>query len=104
MKSSVVRAVGLFALTAVAPVMAQNATTEAAIMEGLEALIAGRTTFVIAHRLSTVRRADLILVLQDGQIVERGTFAELIAQRGAFYALYATQFGLEEREPARASS
>jgi len=86
------------------PTSSVDATTEAAIMEGLEALIAGRTTFVIAHRLSTVRRAHLILVLQDGQIVERGTFAELIAQRGAFHALYATQFGLEEREPARASS
>jgi ATP-binding cassette, subfamily B, bacterial len=84
------------------PTSSVDATTEAAIMEGLEALIAGRTTFVIAHRLSTVRRADLILVLQDGQIVERGSFAELISRRGAFHTLYATQFGLDEREPAHA--
>lgn len=86
------------------PTSSVDAATEAAIMEGLEALISGRTTFVIAHRLSTVRRADLLLVLQDGQIVERGTFAELIARRGAFHALYATQFGLDEREPARTRS
>ena len=56
------------------PTSALDATTEARVMQGLEALMAGRTTFVIAHRLSTVRRADVILVLDAGRIVEQGTF------------------------------
>ena len=55
-------------------------------MAGLERLMAGRTTFVIAHRLSTVRRADVILVLDDGRIVEQGTFTELVARGGHFAA------------------
>jgi ABC-type multidrug transport system fused ATPase/permease subunit len=67
-------------------------------MQGLETLMTGRTTFVIAHRLSTVRRADTILVLQDGQIAEQGTFAELVACGGIFTTLYQTQFGGEETE------
>jgi ABC-type multidrug transport system fused ATPase/permease subunit len=54
--------------------------------------MAGRTTFVIAHRLSTVRRADTILVLEDGRIAEQGPFAELMARCGTFAALYRTQF------------
>ncbi|MBI4515280.1 MAG: ABC transporter ATP-binding protein [Deltaproteobacteria bacterium] len=78
------------------PTSSVDASTEAAIMEGLEALMAGRTTFVIAHRLSTVRRADMILVLSDGEIIERGGFNELVARRGAFYTLYAKQFGINE--------
>ena len=65
-------------------------------MYGLETLMTGRTTFVIAHRLSTVRRADTILVLQDGQIAEQGPFTELIARGGIFARLYQTQFGGEE--------
>jgi ABC-type multidrug transport system fused ATPase/permease subunit len=84
------------------PTSSVDATTEAAIMEAFAALMAGRTTFVIAHRLSTVRRADVILVLQDGEILERGTFDELVARRGAFYTLYAHQFGVDApSEPAR---
>jgi ABC-type multidrug transport system fused ATPase/permease subunit len=63
--------------------------------------MAGRTTFVIAHRLSTVRRADVILVLDGGRIVERGTFAELVARGGHFARLHRTQFG---EEPGRAAS
>ncbi len=77
------------------PTASVDASTEAAIMEGLATLMSGRTTFVIAHRLSTVRNADVILVLHEGEIVERGSFAELVARRGAFYRLYAQQFGLE---------
>jgi ATP-binding cassette, subfamily B, bacterial len=75
------------------PTSALDATTEALVMEGLERLMAGRTTFVIAHRLSTVRRADTILVLDEGRIVEHGTFAELVARGGHFARLHRTQFG-----------
>jgi ATP-binding cassette subfamily B protein/subfamily B ATP-binding cassette protein MsbA len=78
------------------PTSSVDSETEALIMEGLEQLMAGRTTFIIAHRLSTVRQADLILVLRDGQIVEQGTFAELLRRHGPFATLYRTQFGLHE--------
>jgi ATP-binding cassette subfamily B protein len=83
------------------PTSALDATTEALVMQGLERLMGGRTTFVIAHRLSTVRRADVILVLDGGRIVERGTFAELVARGGHFARLHRTQFG---EEPERAAS
>ncbi len=83
------------------PTSALDATTEALVMQGLERLMAGRTTFVIAHRLSTVRRADIILVLDEGRIVEQGTFAELVARGGHFARLHRTQFG---EEPGRAAS
>ena len=66
-------------------------------MQGLETLMKGRTTFVIAHRLSTVRRADTILVLKDGQIVEQGLFAELVARGGTFATFYRMQFEGEEK-------
>jgi ATP-binding cassette subfamily B protein len=52
----------------------------------------GRTSFIVAHRLSTIRRADIILVFKDGKIIESGTHAELIAKRGAYYNLYTRQF------------
>ena len=78
------------------PTSSVDAETEAAIMEGLNQLMVGRTTFIIAHRLSTVREADLILVLRSGEIVERGNFAELVHAGGAFASLYRTQFGLKE--------
>lgn len=78
------------------PTSSVDAETEALIMEGLEQLCAGRTTFIIAHRLSTVRRADVILVLRGGHIVEQGTFAELLHRQGAFAALYHTQFRVQE--------
>lgn len=78
------------------PTSSVDAETEALIMEGLEQLTAGRTTFIIAHRLSTVRQADVILVIQDGRIVEQGSFAALMRRRGLFTALYRTQFSLRE--------
>jgi ATP-binding cassette, subfamily B, bacterial len=74
------------------PTSALDVATEALVMEGIERLTRGRTTFVIAHRLSTVRSADLILVLSDGVIAEQGSFAELMRQGGLFAALYNTQF------------
>jgi ATP-binding cassette subfamily B protein/subfamily B ATP-binding cassette protein MsbA len=80
------------------PTSSVDAETEALIMEGLERLMAGRTALIIAHRLSTVRRADLIVVLQAGQIVERGSFAELMRRQGAFAALYRTQFSIQEEK------
>ena len=80
------------------PTSSLDSETEALIMEGLEQLMADRTTFIIAHRLSTVRQADLIIVLRDGEIVEQGTFSELLSRRGPFASLYRTQFGLHEQE------
>ena len=73
------------------PTSSVDTGTEAAIMEAVEQVMRGRTTFVIAHRLSTVRRAAQILVIQHGTIIERGTFDELMAQRGFFHQLYARQ-------------
>ncbi len=78
------------------PTSSVDAETEALIMEGLEQLIAGRTTFIIAHRLSTVRKADRIIVLRNGEIAEQGSFAELIGAGGHFASLYNSQFGLDE--------
>lgn len=74
------------------PTSSIDAATEAAIMAGLEGLMRGRTTFVIAHRLSTVRRADRIVVLERGAVVEQGGFAELLERGGPFARLYAVQF------------
>jgi len=69
--------------------------TEALVQKGMDALMKGRTTFVIAHRLSTVRNADCIMVLDHGHIIERGTHADLIAQKGTYYRLYTGAFELE---------
>ncbi len=66
--------------------------TEERIQAAMDNLMKGRTSFVIAHRLSTIRDADLILVLQDGDIVEQGTHAQLLAQNGAYATLYNSQF------------
>jgi ATP-binding cassette subfamily B protein len=65
--------------------------TEKLIQAALDALMEGRTTFVIAHRLSTVRRADMILVVDKGQIVERGTHAELLARGGLYKEIHDLQ-------------
>ncbi len=62
--------------------------TESLVQEGMDRLMKGRTTFVIAHRLSTVRNADCILVLEQGRIIERGTHDQLIAEKGRYYQLY----------------
>jgi ATP-binding cassette, subfamily B, bacterial len=74
------------------PTSALDVETESSVMEGINRLTRGRTTFIIAHRLSTVRNADLILVLKQGEIVERGSFSELMTKRGVFAELYKTQF------------
>jgi ABC-type multidrug transport system fused ATPase/permease subunit len=72
-----------------------DSESEALIQDGLKALRAGRTTFVIAHRLSTIRSADQILVLEHGEIVERGSHAELIALGGRYRTLHDRQYNLE---------
>lgn len=73
-----------------------DSESEQLIQHGLSYLMQGRTTFVIAHRLSTIRRADQIMVMEQGQIVERGTHAELYAAHGRYYDLYTRQHGVEE--------
>ena len=69
--------------------------TEALVQKGMDALMHGRTTFVIAHRLSTVMNSDCIMVLEKGRIIERGTHADLITQKGTYYQLYTGAFELE---------
>ena len=71
--------------------------TERLIQAALEKLLEGRTSFVVAHRLSTIKHADQILVLKDGGIVEQGTFQELLAVKGHFYDLYMSQFRRQEQ-------
>jgi ATP-binding cassette subfamily B protein len=73
--------------------------TERLIQRAFDQLLEGRTSFVIAHRLSTIQHADQVLMLKAGQIVERGTHTELLANRGPYYELYMSQFRREE-EPA----
>jgi ATP-binding cassette subfamily B protein len=76
---------------------ALDAESEALVQEALERLMADRTVFIIAHRLATVRRADRILVLEKGQIIESGTHAELLAQRSRYAQFYAQQFAIDEQ-------
>ena len=69
--------------------------TEAIVQKGMDSLMKGRTVFVIAHRLSTVKNSDVIMVLDKGEIIERGNHTELIAQKGKYYSLYTGAFELE---------
>lgn len=69
--------------------------TEALVTKGMDRLMEGRTVFVIAHRLSTVQNADVIMMLDHGRIIERGTHDDLIAQKGQYYQLYTGKFELE---------
>jgi ATP-binding cassette subfamily B protein/subfamily B ATP-binding cassette protein MsbA len=82
------------------PTSALDVETEALVMAGIEELMHGRTTFIIAHRLSTVRRSDRIVVLRDGGIAEQGAFAELLRRGGVFADYYRTQFADEPAEAA----
>ena len=69
--------------------------TEKLVQEGMDRLMKGRTVFVIAHRLSTVMNSDVIMVLDHGKIIERGTHDELINQKEVYYKLYTGAFELE---------
>ena len=76
-----------------------DSESEAAVQRALSVALAGRTALVIAHRLSTVREADVLLVLDDGRIVERGTHDELVAAGGLYAELYRTQFAVADSPP-----
>lgn len=67
--------------------------TEKLVQDGMDRLMKGRTTFVIAHRLSTVKNSDCIMVLEQGRIIERGTHDQLIEQQGKYYQLYTGKLG-----------
>jgi len=82
------------------PTSALDVATEALVMAAIETLMQGRTTFIIAHRLSTVRRCDRIIVLRDGRIAEHGTFPELLRRGGVFADYYRTQFAPEHAAEA----
>ena len=69
--------------------------TERIVQQGMDKLMEGRTVFVIAHRLSTVQNSDVIMVLDHGRIIERGSHDDLIAQKGQYYQLYTGAFELE---------
>jgi ATP-binding cassette subfamily B protein len=99
-------AIGRLLLKAPAIVVLDEATahldseSEVAVQHALDAALEGRTSLVIAHRLSTVRNADLILVLDDGRVVQQGTHAELLAAGGLYATLHATQFREATTAPA----
>ena len=69
--------------------------TEAIVQSGMDSLMTGRTVFVIAHRLSTVQNSDVIMVLENGHIIERGSHEKLIADKGKYYQLYTGAFELD---------
>ena len=69
--------------------------TEAIVQRGMDKLMEGRTVFVIAHRLSTVRNSDVIMVLDHGRIIERGSHEKLLEEKGTYYQLYTGAFELE---------
>jgi ATP-binding cassette subfamily B protein len=73
---------------------ALDTESERAVKENIDALLEGRTSFVIAHRLSTVRNADMIIVLEKGRLVEQGTHDELMERQGLYYFLVSQQLGL----------
>jgi subfamily B ATP-binding cassette protein MsbA len=83
---------------------ALDAESESLVQRAIANLIQNRTTIVIAHRLSTIRRADLIVVMEAGQILERGTHAELLARGGQYQRLYELQFADEEEDLSVVSS
>src|SRR5437660_11220863 len=83
------------------PTSALDVETEALVMEAIERLMEGRTTFIIAHRLSTVRRCDRIIVLRDGVIAEEGTLTDLLRRGGIFADYYRTQFAPEHQPAAK---
>ena len=66
--------------------------TEARISQAFDKMMQGRTSFVVAHRLSTIKNADVILVLKEGQIIEQGSHGELLSKKGFYYDLYMSQF------------
>ena len=88
------------------PTSSIDSKTESVILDALDRLMVGRTTFMIAHRLSTVRHADLILVLNQGQIVQKGTHDELLEQDGLYRQLYQMQIGQRPsaKQPALAAA
>ena len=69
--------------------------TESIVQSGMDSLMEGRTVFVIAHRLSTVKNSDVIMVLEKGRIIERGSHESLIKEKGKYYQLYTGAFELE---------
>ena len=69
--------------------------TERHIQQGMDALMEGRTVFVIAHRLSTVRNSDCIVVIEHGEIMEKGSHDQLMEEKGRYYQLYTGQFELD---------
>jgi ABC-type multidrug transport system fused ATPase/permease subunit len=79
------------------PTSSIDSKTETVILDALDRLMVGRTTFMVAHRLSTIRHADLIVVLQHGEIVEQGTHDELVARDGLYRQLHDVQSGAARR-------
>jgi len=78
------------------PTSALDAETEALLLQALERLMKGRTTFMIAHRFSTIRHANRIIVLQGGAVAEIGTHTELLARGGIYARLHSLGFGAQE--------